>query len=203
MCFKQFHFPNLYIGNSIKYMEMNWYCLKLPRRTMNWWQNNSDVIRTGDGTCDLFCVLPCFVATGKKCILSCDISPIGANSPLNESNEKLRTKHLCFSVVSRLRNQSRDRFGVTTTCLRRTKIKTTLSSTGKRPTTQIQVAVGKPGWPGGEVERTVPKVRRLRQETGKAVTRQLKGKVPDTSFLIDRSILPEPYVWIFCYYLFA
>ena len=31
---------DLFIENSIKYIEMNWYCLKLPRRTMKWWQNN-------------------------------------------------------------------------------------------------------------------------------------------------------------------
>ena len=42
------------------------------------------------------------------------------------------------------------------------------------------------------MERAVHKVRRLRQETGKAVTGQVKEKVPDTSFLIDRSRLPEP-----------
>ena len=51
---------------------------------------------------------------------------------------------------------------VTTIYLRRTKTKTTLSSTGERQTTQIQVAAGKPGCPGGEVERAVHKVRRLR-----------------------------------------
>ena len=37
--------------------------------------------------------------------------------------------------------------------------------------------------------RAVHKVRRLRYETG-----QVKGKIPDTSFLIDRSSLPETYV---------
>ena len=44
------------------------------------------------------------------------------------------------------------------------------------------------------MERAVHKVRRLRWETGKAVTRQVKEKVPDTYFLIDRNSLPEPYV---------
>ena len=38
------------------------------------------------------------------------------------------------------------------------------------------------------------KVRSLRYETGKTVTGQVKEKVPDTSFLIDRSSEPEPYV---------
>ena len=33
---------------------------------------------------------------------------------------------------------------------RRTKIKRTFSSVGKRPATQIQVVTGKPRWPGGE-----------------------------------------------------
>ena len=47
---------------------------------------------------------------------------------------------------------------------------------------------------GDQVERAVHKVRRLRQETGKAVTGQVKGKVPNTPFLIDRSSLSEPYV---------
>ena len=39
------------------------------------------------------CVPPSFVLKGNKCILSCAISPVGANSPLNESNEELRMKH--------------------------------------------------------------------------------------------------------------
>ena len=104
--------------------------------------------RTRDGTCVLFCVLPSRLDVNRsnKCILS-----------LNESNEELRTKRYvlfifhssCF-IFSRLCNQSRGRFGVTTIYPRRTKIKRTLSSIGKRPTTQIQVAAGKPGWPGGE-----------------------------------------------------
>jgi len=46
--------------------------------------------------------------------------------------------------------------------------------TGKRPTTLIQVAAGKPV---GEAERAVHEVRCLQQETGKAVTKQAKGKV--------------------------
>ena len=40
-------------------------------------------------------------------------------------------------------------------------------------------------WPvnlGDQLERAVHKVRRLRWETGKAVTGQVKEKVPDTSF---------------------
>ena len=40
---------------------------------------------------------------------------------------------------------------------------------------------GKPEWTGGE-------------ENGKAVIGQVKGKVPETSFLIDRSRLLEPYI---------
>ena len=44
------------------------------------------------------------------------------------------------------------------------------------------------------MERAVHKVRRLRKETGKCVTGQVKEKVPDNSFWIDRSSLPEPYV---------
>ena len=47
------------------------------------------------------------------------------------------------------------------------------------------------------MERAVHKVRRLRQETAKAVTGQVKENVPDTFFfffLIDRSSSPEPHV---------
>ena len=44
------------------------------------------------------------------------------------------------------------------------------------------------------MERAVHKVRRLQQETGKTVTEQVKGKVPDTYFLIDSSSLPELYI---------
>jgi len=44
------------------------------------------------------------------------------------------------------------------------------------------------------MERAVHKVRRPRLKPGKAVTRQVKEKVPDTSVLIDRSSLLEPYV---------
>ena len=33
---------------------------------------------------------------------SCAIFPVGANNPLNESNEELRLKHLCFNFSSRL-----------------------------------------------------------------------------------------------------
>ena len=47
---------------------------------------------------------------------------------------------------------------------------------------------------GDQVERAVHKVRRLRKKTGEAVTGQVKGKVPATSFLIDRSSLPGPHV---------
>ena len=35
--------------------------------------------------------------------------------------------------------------------------------------------------------------RALQQETGKAVTGQLEGKIPDISFLIDTSSLLELY----------
>ena len=55
---------------------------------------------------------------------------------------------------------------------------------------QTQVAAGKQG---DQVQRAVHKVRRLRWKIGKAVNRQVKGKVPDTYFLIDRSSLPGPY----------
>ena len=82
-----------------------------------------------------------------KYILPCDISPIGAKIPLNESNKELRMEHsgvyIFIVVFSRLCNESRDRFA--TICLQRIKIKRTLSSIGKRPTTQIQVAAGRPG----------------------------------------------------------
>ena len=91
--------------------------------------------------CVVLCAALICVNRSNKCILS-----------LNESNEELRTKRYvlfifhssCF-VFSRLYNQSRGRFGVTTIYPWRTKIKRMLSSTGKRPTTQIQVAAGKPG----------------------------------------------------------
>ena len=63
-----------------------------------------------------------------------------------------------------------------------------LSSVGKRPTTQTQVVAGKPGWLGGEVNRA------LQEETGKAVTGQLEGMIPDIYFLIDTSSLLELYV---------
>ena len=55
--------------------------------------------RTRDGTCVLFCVLPSFVLTNHKCILSCAI----IWSPLNESNEELRMKqqrYLFYYIVS-------------------------------------------------------------------------------------------------------
>ena len=48
---------------------------------------------------------------------------------------------------------------------------------------------------GGRVERAVHKVRRLRQETGKAVAGQVKEKVPDTSFLIGSSLLSIRLNW--------
>ena len=38
----------------------------------------------------------------NTCIVSCAIFAIGANSPLNESNEELRGKHLCFSVFFKI-----------------------------------------------------------------------------------------------------
>ena len=63
-------------------------------------------------------------------------------------------------------------FGVTTINLR-TEIKKTFSSTDKKQT-------GRCWWPGGEMERAVHKVRRLPQETGKALTGQVRGKSPDT-----------------------
>ena len=65
--------------------------------------------------------------------------------PLYKSNKELRMKHLCFCVFSRLCNQIRDIFGDTIIYLRRTQIKRTLSLTGKRSTTQINL--------GNQVER--------------------------------------------------
>ena len=139
--------------------------------------------------CVLFCVPPCFVSTDNKCILLCPISPIGASCPLNESNEELRMKQWClyfhssFPFFSRLYNQGRDRFGVATIYLRRNKIKITLSSTGKRPTTQIQVDRG---WKTCDpVERRELRTSLAvcdRKLPAKAVTGHVKGKVPDTSF---------------------
>ena len=38
----------------------------------------------------------CFVVKDNKCILSCTVSPIGANSPLNKSSEELRMKQWCW-----------------------------------------------------------------------------------------------------------
>ena len=42
------------------------------------------------GTCVLFRVPPSFALTENKSNLACAISPIGVNSPLNESNEEER-----------------------------------------------------------------------------------------------------------------
>ena len=167
--------------------------------------------RTRDGTCVLFCVAPFFLQliTDNTFILSCAVSPIGANSPLNESSEELRMKRLRFSFFPPQDYASRDRFGITTVYLPRTKIKRTLSSTGKRPTTQIRAAAGKPGWPmqverwrGGEA---MYKFRRLRQETGKDVTGHVNwGEVSDTFFsLFLIPYLHRTLIWIFYDYLFA
>ncbi len=62
---------------------------------------------------------------------------------------------------------------------------------------------GKPGWPGEEVERAVHKVRRLWQETGKAVTGQVKEKVPDTLWLIGVVYQNHMFKYSTKYYLFA
>ena len=148
-----------------------------------------------------------------KCILSCTI-----NRPLNENNEELEQNIVVFILLllliffhffSSSCNQSRDIFGVTTIYLRRTKVKRMLSSTGKRPTTQIRAAAGKPGWPmqverwrGGEA---MYKFRRLRQETGKDVTGHVNwGEVSDTFFFLFLiPYLHRTLIWIFYDYLFA
>ena len=52
---------------------------------------------------------------------------------------------LCFhSSFQFFQDYARDRFGIITIYLRRTKIKRTLRSIANRPTTQKQVAAGKP-----------------------------------------------------------
>ncbi len=83
--------------------------------------------RTRDGTCVLFCcvVLPSFVLTDNKCILSCVI----IRSKLQPTERKQRRAenetvlgiyvsqflfHFFSFFFSRLCNQSRDRFGVAT-----------------------------------------------------------------------------------------
>ena len=97
----------------------------------------------------------------NKYILSCDII---ANSPLNESNKELRMKLWCFfsffpdyAIKAELiwcyyHLSSEDKKE------EKKKKKGTFSSTGKRLTTYIQVVAGKPGGPGGEMERAVHKV---------------------------------------------
>ena len=162
-------------ANIIKYMEMNWYSLKLPRWTMKWWQNNVDVI-----TIIIIWRQDYRKQRKKK-------NKKGSRNSLLMVRMRTRNRNMCttreqgtghvtwrmiqwcfcfhfffFFFFSVLCNQSRDRFGVTAIYLLRIKIKRTLSSTGKRPTTQLQVAAGKPGWPGGEVERAVHKFRHLR-----------------------------------------
>ena len=90
--------------------------------------------RTRDGTCVLFCVPPSFVSIDKKYILSFAI----IRSPLNESKEELRMKQWCLYLYSS--------FPFFQDCAikaeiiwsyyhRRTKIKRTFSSAGKRPKT--------------------------------------------------------------------
>ena len=59
--------------------------------------------RTRDGTYVLFCVPPSSVLTDNKCIFSCAISTIEANSPLNESNEELRMKQWCLYLHNSFR----------------------------------------------------------------------------------------------------
>ena len=145
------------MGNTIKYTEMNWYCLKLPRWGVKWCQNNFDVImiliiwhqdyRNEKGKNGLkivtvvrmtklkriartilhdknflnfFHAFILLLITDNTCILLCTIYSIG---PLNESNKERGMKHLCFSIFSRLCNQSIDRFRVI--YLWRTKIKRT------------------------------------------------------------------------------
>ena len=99
----------------------------------------------------------------------------------------------CLFFFSRLCNQSRDRFGVSTINLRRTKIKRNLISIGKE-TNNADIIMSRLVNLSDQVERAVHKVRRLQYKIGKTVTGQVKGEVPDTSFLIDRSSLPGPWV---------
>ena len=49
-------------------------------------------------TCILFRVLPSLVLADNKCILSCAIFPIGANSPLNE-NRRIKHSGVYTSIV--------------------------------------------------------------------------------------------------------
>ena len=50
-------------------------------------------------TCVLFRVLPFIVLADNKCILSCAIFPIGANSPLNESRRRMKHSDVYMSLV--------------------------------------------------------------------------------------------------------
>ena len=90
--------------------------------------------------------------TDNTCILLCTIYSIG---PLNESNKERGMKHLCFSIFSRLCNQSIDRFRVI--YLWRTKIKRTarLARDQQRRCRSQLVNLG------NQVERAVHKFRHL------------------------------------------
>ena len=91
------------------------------------------------------------VVPDSKRILSCAISAVRANNPLNESNEELRFKQWCsnfkssFPYFKNYAINAEMELELLPFIFERPKIKRTLSSTGKRQTTLIQVAAGKPG----------------------------------------------------------
>ena len=41
-------------------------------------------------------------------------------------------------------------------------------------------------------------MHKVRHQDRKQVTGRVKGKIPDTSFLIAMSSVPEPYLYIYC-----
>ena len=76
----------------------------------------------------------------------------GANSPFNESSEELKMEQWCLYFHSSFSlfqdysiNAEIDLELPPFIFAGRTKIKRTISSNGKRPTTQLQVVAGKPG----------------------------------------------------------
>ena len=91
------------------------------------------------------------VVPDSKCILSCAISAVRANNPLNESNEELRFRQWCsyfnrsFPYFLNYTISAEMDLELLPFIFERPKIKRTLSSTGKRQTTLIQVAAGKHG----------------------------------------------------------
>ena len=65
--------------------------------------------KTRDGTCVLFCVLPSFVLTDNKCILSCAVILNESNEEQNETVRGIYISQFLFRFFpSRLCNQSRD-----------------------------------------------------------------------------------------------